>query len=292
MKGLLAGFEFGRRIREAGRSVKEATLLEIGTGRRLNVPISFWLLGAERTVTVDLHSYLKAELVREDLNYLQSNAERIEFIVSSNEGSVNRLRALLKTEKPKASECLKHILEMCRVSYMPRYDGGCLPLKDDSIDYHISNQVFEHIPSNDLLRILREGSRLLKADGLLIHRIDHSDHFSHSDRRLSAINFLRFSDDEWSRLAGNRFMYMNRLRTDDYEELFAQAMLSIRFIRRTVDPAAVQLLETGDFSLAERFKGKSLESLSTIESWVVASRRRDAPAGELLGALGRSPTNA
>ena len=50
--------------------------------------------------------------------------------------------------------------------------------------------------------------------------VDYSDHFSHSDQTISSINFLRYSDDEWQRYAGNRYMYMNRLRHDDVLALF------------------------------------------------------------------------
>jgi hypothetical protein len=54
---LTAGIETCKRIEQVGRSPVGATFLEIGTGRRLNTPLAFWLLGAEKVVTVDLNPY-------------------------------------------------------------------------------------------------------------------------------------------------------------------------------------------------------------------------------------------
>ena len=56
----------------------------------------------------------------------------------------------------------------------------------------------------------------VKPTGLLLHMVDHSDHFSHADSSLSPIHFLQFSDAQWQRYAENRYSYVNRLREDDY----------------------------------------------------------------------------
>ena len=71
MSRLEAGIETCNRIEKIGRSFVGATFLEIGTGRRINTPLAFWLLGAEKVVTVDLNPYLKEELVKNDLDYIQ-----------------------------------------------------------------------------------------------------------------------------------------------------------------------------------------------------------------------------
>ena len=84
---------------------------------------------------------------------------------------------------------------------------------------HISYTVFEHIPAPILSDILSEAQRVLRPSGLAIHLIDYSDHFAHSDASISAINFLQYDDAAWSRLADNPYMYMNRLRADDYPAL-------------------------------------------------------------------------
>ena len=38
---------------------------------------------------------------------------------------------------------------------------------------------------------------MLSPQGLALYYIDLSDHFSHDDHSISAINFLQFSDEQW-----------------------------------------------------------------------------------------------
>jgi len=65
---------------------------------------------------------------------------------------------------------------------------------DQCIDYHTSYAVFKHILKIVLKKILEEGNRIIKKHGFFVHNIDYSDHFSHSDKSISAINFLQYSD--------------------------------------------------------------------------------------------------
>jgi len=60
-----------------------------------------------------------------------------------------------------------------------------------------------------------------------IHFIDLSDHFKHQDKSITSINFLRYSDEEWDKIAGNEFVYCNRLRASDYLVLFKEAGFDI-----------------------------------------------------------------
>jgi hypothetical protein len=55
---------------------------------------------------------------------------------------------------------------------------------------------------------------------MFIHQIDYSEHFSHSDSSISSIKFLKFNANEWKKYDDNRNMCMNRLRHDDYLEVF------------------------------------------------------------------------
>lgn len=94
---------------------------------------------------------------------------------------------------------LLDFLDMCCIHYISPGDASHTNLHDGSVDFHTSNNVFEHIPIQVLKSILDEGNRMVNADGLFVHKIDYSDHFSHSDKNISAINFLKYSDDEWSK---------------------------------------------------------------------------------------------
>ncbi|MBE9058810.1 hypothetical protein [Sphaerospermopsis sp. LEGE 08334] len=49
-----------KHIENVGQSPVGTTFLEVGTGRRINTPLGFWLLRAERIITVDLVLSMKS----------------------------------------------------------------------------------------------------------------------------------------------------------------------------------------------------------------------------------------
>ena len=98
--------------------------------------------------------------------------------------------------------------------------------------------------------------------GLLLHNIDPSDHFSHEDQDIPAVNFLRFSDAEWDKWAGNPFMYHNRLRASEYLDLFKSAGVRILRSETAVDDRSLSALQRG-FPVDPRFSGMTREDLAT-----------------------------
>ena len=60
---LRQGVEVAGHAARNSLEVAGARVLEVGTGRRLNLPLSLWLQGAREITTVDLHTYLRRELV-------------------------------------------------------------------------------------------------------------------------------------------------------------------------------------------------------------------------------------
>jgi hypothetical protein len=128
----------------------------------------------------------------------------------------------------------------------------------------------EHIPPRILVQILKEGKRILNKDGLLIHRINFSDHFSHSDNTITSVNFLQFSEAEWIKWAGNRYMYHNRLRIDEFLCLLKEADLKPVRVEPDVDAAAEELLKQGRLPLDKRFQSKPAEVNATLGAWVTA----------------------
>jgi len=171
------------------------------------------------------------------------------------------IRQAQQTWQVACSGDLPSLLRLTNIEYLARTDAGALPLADKSIDFHLSHAVFEHIPAVEIERILSEARRLLAPDGLLLHVIDPSDHFAHDDTSITAINFLQFDDRAWQRLAGNRFMFHNRLRSCEYLALFARA--GVRVVRQaeTVDEPSLRALKNG-FPLHAQFKHMSPEALA------------------------------
>ncbi len=267
---LVAGVDVSKRIEQIGRSPVGGVFLEVGTGRRINTPLAFWLMGADRVLTVDLNPYVKEELVREDLNYIREHREEVERLF---EGRIHGGRLDELVEFAAGKWQLADLLQRCRIDYLAPADASQLPIPAQSVDFHTSFTVLEHIPPHVIEAILQEGSRIVKSDGVFIHHVDCSDHFSHSDRTISPIHFLQFSDDRWSKIAGNRYAYMNRLRVDDLGALFQAAGQEILLDQRQLDPAIPELLEKERLRLDERFAGKAAEVLAATRVWIVAGKR-------------------
>ena len=265
---------------QAQRPLDCARVMEVGSGRSLAIPVLMWLLGAEQVLTVDLYRYLRPEVLRADLAYLRANqawlSGQLEPLAGEAGPRSERLAGLLALdlEGPPA-RLLADVLQLCSIDYRAPADAAALKLADGSIDVHLSRHVLEHVPPDDLAAILREAARVLKPDGLCVHLIDLSDHFRYQDSSISWVNFLRFSEAEWERLAGNRFMFMNRLRASDYRSIFAAAGLDIIDLDSVVDDEALRLIESGGLPLDGRFEGRTSNDLATTEILVVA---RPAPA--------------
>jgi len=266
--GLNAGVDTCRLVRKQGRSISGAVIFEIGTGRTPLVPLVCWLMGAGKIVTVDANPYLREELVRAALTYISQNESEVRGLMGSelDEGRFTTLLDLISRK----SFSLQQFFELCSIAYLAPADAASTGLDTASIDIHTSYTVFEHIPPETLRPILREANRITKKDGLFVHRIDYSDHFAHSDRRISLINFLQYSDEQWMKYAGNRYMYMNRLRHDDYLEMFAEAGHEVLDVESDLEERSVELLKRGELALNGRFISKPVEVLAMSGAWIVS----------------------
>jgi SAM-dependent methyltransferase len=267
---LIAAIETWKRIQRQERSPEGKVFLEVGTGRVPLVPISYWLMGAGKTITIDLNPYLREELVVENLRYISDNKDEISTLFGSliDEGRLDALADLGSQSKIS----IANLFDLCQIVYIAPGDAANTNLPEQHIDFHTSYTVFEHIPPNILADILREGNRIIKNNGLFVHRIDYSDHFSHSDTSISAINFLQYSDSEWEKLAGNRYMYMNRLRHDDFLALFKSSGQKIVEVEPNIDRRSEELLKTNDLSLDDRFSSKTKEILAISGAWIVTQK--------------------
>ena len=265
---LKTGIKFIERIQAQGRTAQSKSFLEIGTGRRLNLPISIWLCGAERIFTVDVNPYLTTELVIEDIEYIRHNNDKIIELFGVHARQplfMERFKKLLSWR----GKDIYSFLTAINTTYIIQRDSSRLILPPHSIDYHISRCVFEHIPPKVLERMVHESKKLLRIDGLLLHLVDFSDHFSHSDKSISSVNFLQYSECVWSLLAGNRFMYHNRLRIDDFLMMFSDAGLRIVEQEVEIDEKALRSLKEG-FRLDKRFRNKPMSVNATASAWILA----------------------
>jgi hypothetical protein len=250
------------------RPIEGARLAEVGTGRGLNMPIACWLAGGRSMHTVDLNPLLREERVVADVRVILSRGDEVcELMRRLSPATSVRARLSRLGEAAGSFQAIMGVLD---VTYNAPGDARRLPLPDGSIDLYVSSNVFEHIPPADLERILREGYRVLRPGGALVHSIDMSDHFAHTDPKLSPINFLKYSDRVWSLIAGNRLMYQNRLRVDDYEALakgaVPQADIAIR--PSPPDKRSLEVLRAG-FPVNARFRRKADAVNATLAATLI-----------------------
>jgi SAM-dependent methyltransferase len=250
----------------AVRPLAGATVLEIGSGWQPMIPMLFSLAGAARVYLTDLNVLLRPDTFAAAVRALRAQRATILDSLSDTTAAASFDRALREdVGAPLASR-----LEELRLTYLAPCDCRKLDLPAESLDVVTSRACLEHIPPDVLEEIFCESHRLLKPGGLACHWVDPSDHWEHLDKRLTRINFLKYSDSifRWTHI--NPLNYQNRLRHPEYRQMLTAAGFRIVREKREVDHAALGALV--HMRLAERFRKFSYEDLATVDSLFLAAR--------------------
>lgn len=247
----LAAADLVHWLGESGISVQDARVMEVGTGRRIDLPLGLFLCGADSVDTFDLHPYLKPKLVGGTIDFIRKDREKVAQIFS---GVANPEDVMKRIDVLCSAANVADMMDAANIRYHAPADAAHPGLPRGSIDIHISYTVFEHIPGKIIRNIELGGRRTLAPNGVLLHHIDPSDHFAHEDHSIPAINFLQFSDEQWKRYASNQFAYHNRLRAEEYRRIFDECGYEIIRADEFVDPKALETLKSG-FPLDEQFRG-------------------------------------
>ena len=105
-------------------------------------------------------------------------------------------------------------------------------IKDNlKFDITVSTTTLEHFSIRDLRHYLGNLTKILKNDGFFSALIDYTDHYSHTDKNISVLNYLSFNEDKWKKF-NNSFLYQNRLRHQDYVRIFYEFNLNIIELKR------------------------------------------------------------
>jgi len=273
---LRASVETASRLVDSGFSLRGKVFLEVGTGRAPIIALGFWLMGAARTLTIDLNRYVRDDLTREALAYIRRNPDEVREIFRGHLDEA-RLSRLLEDQDYSAERLMK----AASIEYLAPADASDLAMADHSVDFHTSYTVLEHVPGSAIKAILKEGGRLVRPGGAFIHLVDYSDHFSHGDPSIGPLNFLRYSQRVWRWYAGNRFMYMNRLRHDEMRQLFVEAG------HRVLQEEVMQLsdmsrqLRDGELRLDAEFASMSTDILTIGSCWFITQSRQPVSADSL-----------
>lgn len=117
----------------------------------------------------------------------------------------------------KDPDTIADILRECNCQYLTEGIRSLKELPSESVDYCFSNAVLEHIPKHDFPTMAHELFRILKSDGVCVHRVDLKDHLG------GALNNLRFSESVWeSALFSRSGFYTNRIRFKEMLTLFTE----------------------------------------------------------------------
>jgi SAM-dependent methyltransferase len=193
------------RLRTKGNTY---TVLELGPGDALFTAVIARALGASKTWLVDAGSFATVDMVpyAELLAYLRQQG----------------LSAVLAGQPQTVIDLLKE----CSTVYLTGGVHVLAQVPSNSVDYCFSNAVLEHIPKGDFALLAAELSRLMKPDGVSVHRVDLKDHLGGS------LNNLRFTGATWE---GDLFrksgFYTNRIRYDEMVALFDRVGFDCHFPR-------------------------------------------------------------
>lgn len=208
------------------------SVLEVGAGRDLAVPLALRRMGVGHVTSVDVNRIARLELIDHAAQQIHSGKWRI--------GSWDDLDRLGITYRA------------------PHYVSP----EDPATDCSCSNEVLEHVPLDQLPRLLA-GLRAITT-GITTHSIDYSDHYARSDGKLSRLNFLQYDDSRWRPFNSGR-QYVNRLRHSDYVRLFREAGFTILEESSTAgDPPR-------DLKIADQFRRYEPSDLFAVKGRIIAA---------------------
>jgi len=170
-------------------------VLEFGAGKNLAQNIFLNSTARHQTV-VDLFPMFDADLANTAAKAIEAKTASAYFEISSVDD-----------------------LSRYNISYIAPYDISQADFPDNSFDCCISTNTLEHIPRDSIIAIFTMMRRLLRNNGLISAAIDYSDHYSHTDRRIGPLEFLRYSDTEYYQY-NHKSHFQNRLRHRDFEGIF------------------------------------------------------------------------
>lgn len=186
------------------KPISDSLYYEIGAGYDMVIPISLSLLGFQNMICIDVRKLTFIELLNDSLDKIK----------------------LLNDPEIKLSESQKKIvftknnwLEVFQSEFNIRYiapsDARKTGMKENLVDYCVTNAVLEHVPVDIMHDLLKETFRIMKKGGIMSNVIDYRDHFAYFDNNINFYNYLTFSKEEWKKLNPD-IMHQNRMRHKDY----------------------------------------------------------------------------
>ena len=224
-------------------SIKNKTILEIGPGNSYTVAYNFLMHGAKKVILVDkfprtIKTKRQKEYFEREIEYISKKYGQKPFFV--NNGDID-------------GEYIEFI-------------NKDLTLTDTNIknvDLIFTNSVLEHIkPIKENIGFM---SQILNESGYMLHNIDLRDHYNFNKPFL----FYKYSDRVWNNLLTKEgISYTNRLRYDDFVQLFKDMGLKIIYEKKQEEKLA-------DTKLYSEFKDKNNGNLQITFLSVLLQKSTD-----------------
>lgn len=190
------------------RTKGEYAVLELGPGDALFTAVIARSLGASKVWLVDQGSHAAMDM--------RPYAQLIDYLKQQG----------LSPDLEKMPQTMMELLKECAADYLTDGVHALARIPTNSVDYCFSNAVLEHVPKADFVLLVAELCRVMKPDGVSIHRVDLRDHLG------GRLNNLRFSQATWE---GDLFrksgFYTNRIRFNEMIAVFEQAGFDCRLKR-------------------------------------------------------------
>jgi SAM-dependent methyltransferase len=251
-------------LRKAGCDPRGKECLEIGTGWQPIIPLIFHVAGCRTLALVDSQRLLdKRSLTKTSMGLVGHKAQISERLGISPDEVVRKL------ERPTGSS-VEALLESYNFRYLAPMDILSNDLPDRSLDIIISRAVLEHVPPAVIKGMFSQAKRLLRPNGKMCHIVDNSDHWEHSDKSLSRLSFLKYSDKQFRFFTSwNPLDYTNRLRHFQYRAMMEDAGFTIGIDDSPVNEKALEDLKT--IAIDSSFQGIPHKDLAILTSYLVAS---------------------
>ncbi len=176
------------------------SLLEFGAGKTLAQNLYLSQFVEEQTV-VDLFPMLELPMLNQ---------------------AVHQLRELGVPLDEREITSLSTLRDVYNINYIAPYNMAATNFPENKFDICVSTNTLEHIPKVSIESIFAELHRVIAKGGQVSAMIDYSDHYAHSDKSITRLHYLQFSEVEYKAYNHTKH-YQNRLRHEHYRQIFAAA---------------------------------------------------------------------
>lgn len=141
--------------------------------------------------------------------------------------------------------------------------GSLKDIPNESVDIFLSTSLFEHVLKEDVVAMITEVSAKLSPQGIAIFSVDLRDHYDFS----RPFWFYQYPQWLWRLMTCDRMRYTNRLRSSDYQKIFADAGLNMVKINEDKNDSPLPK------RLSKSFRHYSQDDLRTVHITVTLQKK-------------------